>query len=266
LDWFSTRLRASETGILPQSELDAARQDMTPEQYDQEFECSFDAAIMGAYFGREIAEAERQGRICDVPYDPHAKTYTAWDLGKGANMAVWTFQVVGPEVHVIDYLVGMHSDGVPQVAQKLQALPYRYEADFVPHDARATEIGTGRTRVEQMLAVGLKPAVVPDHNVDDGIAAARLTLGRCWFDRTKCADGIEALRQYRSEFDEKARVFKNTPKHDWTSHTADAFRYLCVAWRELAKPAEQKPRHKDLRDMTLDELWASVPRKESIRI
>lgn len=243
-DWFALMLRASETGILPADELESASKDMTPEQYAQEFECSFEAAILGAYFGKELAEAEREGRITDVPYDRDVPVYTAWDLGKGANMAVWMFQVVGQEIHVIDYHEGEHSDGIPQVVRELQSRPYQAaKFDWVPHDAKATEIGTGRTRIETMFSLKRTPKLIPDHKVMDGINAARLTLPKCWFDRTKCEAGIEALRQYAAEFDEKMRAYKDNPRPiHWSNHAADAFRYLCMAWREMnPKPPEKKP-------------------------
>lgn len=244
-DWFSTRLRASETGILPQSELDAARQDMTPEQYDQEFECSFDAAILGAYFGKEIASAERDGRICDVPYEPSLPVHTAWDLGVGDSTAIWFFQVAGGEVRVIDHYEAS-GHGLQHYVGVLAARGYQYGQDFVPHDAKVRELGTGRTRVETLLGLGRRPTVIPLAGVEDGINAARLTLARCWFDRTKCAQGLEALRQYRADYDEKARVFKNAPKHDWTSHSADAFRYLALAWREIAPKTVKPPKQTQL--------------------
>ena len=191
--------------------------------------------------------------------------HTAWDLGIGDSTAIWFWQIVGHEIRVVDHYEN-HGYGLDHYAAVIKAKGYRQGTDFVPHDARVRELGTGRTRVGTMNLLGLRPKVAPDQKLMDGINAVRLTLPRVWFDSVKCATGLEALRQYRSDYDEKTRAFKDTPKHDWTSHSADAFRYLCVAWRELAKPAEQKPRHKDLRDMTLDELWASVPRKESIRI
>lgn len=232
--WYAVCLRASQTGILAKQELDEARADMTPEQYDQEFECSFDAAILGAYYGKEIAEADRAGRITDVPIEPSIDIQTAWDLGKGANMAVWCFQVVSRnEIRIVDHVEGQHSDGIPQLVSKLKAKGYRYGDDWVPHDAKVPEIGTGKTRVETLVALGRKPRVVPNHKVDDGINAVRLALAHCWFEKTRCADGIEALRQYRSEFDEKTKTFRNIPRHDWSSHSADAFRYLCMAYREI---------------------------------
>jgi len=115
---------------------------------------------------------------------------------------------------------------------------YKRGVDYVPHDARVRELGTGRTRIEILKELGLKPELVPDHKLMDGINAARMTLPRCWFHVDRCRDGLEALRQYRTDYDEKTRAFKNTPRHDWTSHFADAFRYLAVAWREQALPAK----------------------------
>jgi phage terminase large subunit len=238
-DWLSVRLLASETGLLDSTELEDAKRTMTPEQYEQEFECSFEAAILGAYYGKEIAEAERAGRITDVPYEPALPVQTAWDLGHRDSTAIWFFQTLGSEIRVIDFYEN-HGQGLPHYAGVLAAKPYRYSDDWVPHDAKVHELGTGKTRVETLIALGRNPKLVADHEVIDGINAARMTLPVCWFDKYRCADGIEALRQYRTEFDEKVRAFKKTPRHDWTSHTADAFRYLAIRYREFAKP-EPKP-------------------------
>ena len=241
-DWFALMLRASETGLLPESELAAARAEMTPEQYGQEFECSFEAAILGSYYGREMAEAELAGRITAVDYEPGLDVHTAWDLGIGDSTAIWFWQIAGGEIRVIDHYEA-HGQALPHYAAVLASKPYRYGWDYVPHDARVRELGTGRTRVETLRNLGRKPRLVPSHEVMDGINAGRLTMPRCWFDADACRDGLEALRQYRADFDDKARVFRDKPKHDWTSHTADAFRYLAMAWREARKPApESLPR------------------------
>lgn len=238
-DWFHLMLRASDSGLLPKAELEDARRVMTPEQYEQEYECSFEAAILGAYFGKEIAEAERAGRICELPYERSLPVHTAWDLGIGDSTAIWFFQVVGAEIRVIDHYEA-HAQGLPHYAGVLASKPYRYGEDFVPHDAKVRELGTGRTRIETLQQLGRNPKLVPLHKVGDGINAARLSLDACWFDRSRCKDGLEALRQYRADFDEKTRAFKDAPRHDWTSHSADAFRYLAMAWREMA-PAPAKP-------------------------
>jgi hypothetical protein len=239
-NWFAMMLRASSTGILPQSELDEARRDMTPEQYEQEFECSFEVAILGAYFGKEIAQLERDGHICELPYERSLPVHTAWDLGIGDSTAIWFFQVVGSEIRVIDHYEA-HGQGLPHYAGVLASKPYKYGFDYVPHDAKVRELGTGRTRIETLQQLGREPKLVPLHKIMDGINAARLSMPMVWFDRVKCAEGIEALRQYRAEFDEKTRAFKDAPRHDWTSHSADAFRYLAMAWREMA-PQPERPR------------------------
>lgn len=239
-DWFPLMLRASETGLLPTAELADARQSMTPEQYEQEFECSFEAAIVGAYYGKEIAQAEREGRIKAVPYEPALPVHTAWDLGKGANMAIWMFQISGGEVRVIDHIEGQHDETIPEMVAGLKRLPYRWGEDFVPHDAKVKELGTGRTRVETLIALGRKPKLVPDHGVMDGINAGRLLMQHCWFDSYLCSVGLESLRQYKADYDEKLRTFKNEPRHDWASHSADAFRYLAMAYKEMV-PEPSKP-------------------------
>jgi hypothetical protein len=264
-EWTRFFLPASKTGILPQSELDSAKLDMTPEQYEQEFECSFEAAIIGAYYGKEISEADRQGRITAVEYDPDLPVYTAWDLGMGDSTAIWFWQVLRDEIRVLDYYEN-HGQGLDHYAKVIHSKPYRVTADYVPHDARVRELGTGRSRVETMVSLGLKPKLAPSHGLMDGINATRVTLPRIWFDEVGTRDGVEALRQYRSEYDEKTRAFKDTPRHDWTSHAADAFRYLCMAWRELAPDPKPKPRGRTIHEMTLNEAWDLLPQQTGTRI
>jgi hypothetical protein len=264
--WYTQVLRASETdldgtlvGEHPE-ELTAARSDMTQEEYEQEYECSFEAAILGSYFGRELSELERNGGVTNVPWDKNLTVETAWDIGKGANMAIWFFQMAADGVHIIDHLEGEHNQGLPQICEVLDRKPYRYGRDYVPHDAKAVDIGTGRTRVETLFRLGRKPYVVADHKRMDGINAARLTIPHCYFDRQRCALGIEALKQYRADYDEKTKAFKNEPRHDWTSHSADAFRYLAMTWRAIAKqamPKEIEPM-RGIGQITVDEFLQQV--------
>jgi hypothetical protein len=238
--WFSLMLKASESGLIDAEELEAARADMTPEQFAQEFECSFDAAILGAYYAAEIANMERAGRIGAIDVEPLLPVHTAWDLGIGDSTAIWFFQVVGNELRIVDFYEAT-GQAIPHYAAVIAAKGYKRGDDWVPHDAKVRDYGTGRTRIETMTQHGLKPRLVPDHKIMDGINAVRLTLPQARIDEGRCKDGIEALRQYRAEFDEKARVFKDAPKHDWTSHCADAMRYVAMAWREM-KPKTEKPK------------------------
>jgi hypothetical protein len=253
-EWFSAMLRASQTGILPEEELASAREDMTPEQYEQEFECSFDAAIVGAYFGKELAQADREGRIRDLHYDPELPVHTSWDLGIGDPTAIWFWQITGQEIRLIDHYENS-GQAIPHYVAEINARNYRQGIDWLPHDAKIRSAETGRTRVETLVALGREPRLVPDHKLMDGINSARLLLPRCYFDRTKCAEGIEALRQYRADYDEKAKTFKDKPRHDWTSHSADAFRYMAMAYQELEAEPPQRKQPVLLSDLTLDELW-----------
>lgn len=244
-EWYGLMLRASETGLVAADELESARKLMTPEQYAQEYECSFEAAIQGAYWGREMAKAEEDKRICAVPIDIKADVWTAWDLGVRDSTAIWFYQVLAGGLNIVDYYeasgVGLdHYNDVLRERARLGG--YQIGKCLVPHDAKVKEWGSGRTRLEQMAALGLKTQVVSDHRLMDGIGGARETLARVRFDRERCKDGIEALKQYRAEYDEERKVLKPTPRHDWTSHAADAFRYLAMGWKELVEDKDEDVR------------------------
>lgn len=226
--WFSLMLKASETGLIAAEELALARRDLSEEQYAQEFECSFDAAVVGAYYGALMRKAEADGRIAGVAYDPSAPVWTAWDLGMRDATAIWFAQVVGREVRVVDYYEASGVD-LGHYARELLGKPYLYAGHIVPHDAQAKELGTGKSRLEVLEGLGLKGiTLAPMHRVEDGINAVRVFLPRCWFDAARCARGLEALRLYRADYDDKLAVLRPRPVHDWCSHAADAFRYLAL--------------------------------------
>jgi phage terminase large subunit len=244
-EWYSVMLRASETGLVDAEELAAARKMMTPEQYEQEFECSFEAAILGAYWGREMAAAERDGRVTTVDVDQTQPVHTAWDLGRRDATAIWFFQPLFGGINVVDYYEAS-GVGAAHYAEVLHSKPYTLGKCFIPHDGKVVEWGSDRSRVETLNSMGLDTRLVPDHSVMDGINAARLTIPVAKFDRLRCKDGIEALKQYRAEYDEVRKVFKPTPLHDWASHAADAWRYLAMSWRELRAPAPPKKSEADV--------------------
>jgi phage terminase large subunit len=232
-DWFSLVLRASQSGLIDAEELTDARRSMTPEQYEQEYECSFDAAIMGAYYATLLADADTDGRITEIEVSDDLPIHTAWDLGIGDSMAIWVFQA-GPEgMRVIDYIED-HGKPIPHYVAELEARGYRGGNDFAPHDAKVRSLDTGRSRLETLANLGRKPILLPLAGVDDGINGVRQLMPRMWFDRTRCKQGLDALRHYRTEYDEKAKVFKKRPAHDWSSHAADAMRYAAQGYRDLA--------------------------------
>jgi phage terminase large subunit len=237
VDMFRLMLRASETGIIPESELQDAARMMTEDEYAQEYECSFEAAIKGAVYGKLVVQAEKDTppRITGVPYDPSALVYTAWDLGIGDPTAILFAQLVGREVHIIDWYESAGVD-LAHYVSVLRDKPYAYGGHIVPHDADQKELGTGKSRVETMEGLGLRNIeVCPLHRLEDGINAARLFFPRCWFDHRKCEPAIEALKLYRFEYDDKLATLRNIPVHDWTSHTADAFRYLAMTLDKISK-------------------------------
>jgi hypothetical protein len=160
--------------------------------------------------------------------------------------AIWFFQVAPDGLRIIDYYENA-GHALSHYVQELKARGYTYGDHWLPHDAQVREIGTGRTRYETLQGLGLKSMrLVPAHEVIDGINAARVSFRQMWFDAGKCRLGIEALRQYHAEFDDKLRTFKPRPRHDWTSHAADAFRYLAMAWKEMKPSQITKPKPTDL--------------------
>ena len=231
-NWFTGMYKASETDILDEEELTEAKKAMGIDRYEQEFECSFEAAIAGAYFAQEMKTATSDSRITNVPYDPAAAVVTAWDLGIGDSTSIWFAQFVGQEIRLIDYYENS-GVGLDVYAKALSEKGYHYDQHILPHDVQVKELGTGKSRLETLDALGIRNVTIaPKLSVDDGIQAARSMLARCWFDEVKCARGVEALRQYRREFDEKLKSWRGRPLHDWTSHPADSFRYLAVGYRK----------------------------------
>ena len=233
-DWHAQRFPASETDIIRADELAAARRAMSAQAFAQEFECSFAAGVPGAYYAELLEQAEHEGRIGRAPWEPQLPVTTAWDLGIGDATAIWFAQAVGQEVRIIDYY---EASGAPlsHYAKRLQELPYVYADHLLPHDVNVRELTSGMTRLDTLRQLGLKVQVLRPNGIEDGIEAVRNLIPRCWFDAEKCARGIDALRLYRPEFDEKRNVFSARPLHDWTSHAADAFRYLAAGLKTPAR-------------------------------
>lgn len=235
--WLAARFPASATQVLAAEELAAARSAMSEQQFAQEFECSFAAGVPGAYFAAGLDAAETEGRLGRVPWEPRLPVVTAWDLGIGDATAIWFAQAIGAELRIIDYY---EAQGVPlaHYVKHLHSLPYVYGEHLLPHDVAVRELGTGTTRLETLRQLGLKARVLKALPLEDGIEAVRALLPRCWFDALKCARGLDALRLYRPAFDPRSSLFSARPLHDWTSHAADAFRYLATG---LPKPKTAAP-------------------------
>jgi hypothetical protein len=234
--WFVQELPATETGVFTPEQLESERAAYAAEYgeaegfalFQQEYLVSYDAAVVGAYYAGEMAEARQDGRISRVPYEPAAPVETWWDLGISDTMAIWFAQRVGREIRLIDYYQA-NGQGLAHYAKVLQGKPYVYGRHIGPHDIEVRELGTGQSRLEVAKALGIAFEIAPNLPVQDGIDAARRILSRCWFDEKNCEQGIAALQHYRKAYDEKNRVFRPTPLHNWASHPSDAFRYGAVA-------------------------------------
>lgn len=237
--WFSGNYKASQTGILPQAELDDARRLMTSDQYEREFENNFDAAVEGAIYRTEIELARKQGRICSVPYDPAVPVHVAWDLGIGDATALWLVQIVGKAIHLIDFYESS-GEGLVHYCGWLDKRGYRYGDDLLPHDAKARDLGTGKSREEVLKENGRRVKIVARLGVEEGIDALRMMFARMWIDETRCRSGLEALSAYRREWNDRMKSFSPSPVHDWSSHAADSCRYLAVGLNERMKIVPDK--------------------------
>ena len=286
-DWFAEVLTVDDTGAIPKHVVEAQRreyhaifgEDAGDALIDQEYYCSFDAAVLGSFWGKELATAEREGRVGRVDIDPQYPVHTAWDIGMDDPMALWCFQVAPGIVNVVDYYESS-GHGFDHYADWLDERGY-YGVDWVPPDAKVRELGTkGRSRIESLISERrelwvrrdakrrtgdpplAKPTakLCPDHKLMDGVNAGRKTIPVARFDMERCAKGLECLREYKAEWDQVSRVFKKTPDHNWASHGSDAWRTLSVSWKEPV-PAEVTGPLRGLRDMTIDELWAAQPKQ-----
>lgn len=205
---------------------------------EQEYMCSFEAPVVGSYYGAAVMKAEEDGRIINVPYDQGLPVLTAWDLGIDDSMTIWFFQVAALEFHFIDYYESS-GEGLPHYAKILQDKKYIYGSHLMPHDIKVRELGSGKTRFEIAKRLGIKPIkIAPKLRVDEGINAGRTIFSRCWFDKHKCSRGIQALKNYKKEWDEKNKVFRKTPLHNWASHGADGFRTFATGFKKALKPQD----------------------------
>lgn len=262
--WSRFRFPASQTGYLPAAELAAARRSMDAADYQQEFECSFAAAVRGAYYANLLDAAELEGRIADVPHTPELPVHTAWDLGMDDATAIWFFQVepsggwrmldyyeasgegLAHYAHILRQKAHPPAHGISgkaggSVGEKMcdaddaqAGRGFNYGLHIAPHDIRVRELGTGLSRLETAAALGISFSVAPSLPLADGIDATRRLLPRIRFDAGRCAHGLKALRAYRRLWRPRQESFSSSPLHDWAGHAADALRYAAVGFRVQA--------------------------------
>lgn len=247
-EWFGQRLTVDDTGALDADRLATERDELITlygeddglARYEQEYLCSFDAALPGAYYSAQMRAARKEGRITDLPIDPNLPVYTYWDVGYRDATAIWFVQKVGYWLHVIDYMEAGFK-GLPHFAAELQTKRYVYKEHWGPHDVEKHDPGSGHTYAEVASGLGIDFHLCPKLGVVEGINAARAIFPRCKFDQTRCARGIEALESYHRQWDDKRRDYVDNPFHDWSSHGADAFRYLAVAQTQEVDTRRLRP-------------------------
>jgi len=236
--------------------------------YEQEYLCSFNATTLGAFYASECLKVRISGRMTDtLEPEPGYSVHRAWDLGVTDSTAIWWFQIVGSQLRILDYYAA-HGVGVDHYADVIQKRGWAPGKDFVPHDARVKEWGSGKTRVETMLDLGLSPIVVPRSTDADGHEAIRKTLPHCVFHTRTDEAGFIALESYKREWDDNLKTFKQSAKHDWSSHGAKAFQYLSQAARKERPqaPEEERERAREPSELTIDELWELNEIKRHARV
>ena len=232
--WLAYTAKASETGIIDQEELDAAKAQMGDAKYKQEFECDWIANIEGAVYGEIIKSLEEKKQITRIAYDPALMVHTAWDLGVDDSTAIVFYQLLGNQILIIDYYEN-NREGLPHYVQVVKDKDYVYGEHFAPHDIEVTEFSTGKTRREVAYQLGIRCKILPKINLEDGIHSLKMVLPKCWFDIENTKPLIDALRHHHRKYNEKMKMFSNKPVKDWSSHAADAARYMALSITDLPK-------------------------------
>ena len=264
--WFAQKLTADDTGVFEPAILENERQEFIATYGDdegdsffrQEYHCSFDAALLGAIWGKWIERAETEGRVGLVPVDKFREVFTAWDIGYSDDTAIWFFQLdAGGALRIIDYY-SKSGQAAEHYATVLMNRGYNYGRHYLPHDAwSATIQGAGKSVMAQLKAHGLQGGFerVPREDVQAGIQAARYILPKCYFDKVKTKDGVECLRNYQRKWDDSRKCFSENPVHDWASHGSDAFRYLALAWHRETRKEPEKAKPRFLHEMTAHDVF-----------
>ena len=229
--WFLFKAKASDTKIVDDEELENALTVMGKAKYDQEFECSFIGNIEGSIYGEIVQELDDKGNIGAVPYDPSLPVNTAWDIGYNDSTSIIFFQLLNHQINIIETYED-DNEALPHYIKFLQDKDYVYDTHYGPHDLDVTEFSNGKTRREVALALGVRFRIAPRILLEDGIHAVKMLLPRCKIDSENCADLLIALRHYHRKFNDKERIFKSKPVHDFSSHMCDALRCLATALDE----------------------------------
>jgi len=238
--WFCEKLTINDTGVLTEEDMEAERREGVSEHIiQQEYFCSFNQGAEGSYYAKYLNNAEIQGRLTNVPFDSHTQVHTYWDIGVSDETVILFVQHVGQEVHIIDMYTNQ-GEGLDHYAKILQEKSeqksYVYGDHYAPHDIEVRELGSGAlSRRALARELGINFRIVPKLSIQEGIERARGIFPRVWIDIDKCKYLIKCLENYHKNYNEKHNVYSDKPVHDWSSHCADAFRYMAVAQNQSRK-------------------------------
>lgn len=233
-DWFVRHLTVDDTDVISEEEIENTKKTMSQEEYNQELYCSFDSAIKGAVYAEEINRAREQKRIMIIPPFSDKKVHTVWDIGVGPAMAIGFYQQSGGIIYMIDYWQGKDNDGIDQAVLAVNRKNYNYGTHFAPHDINTAEVSSGKTRLDYAKGLGLSFSIISSKiGVDDGIQMGRFMFEHLWIDEEKCLPWLDAICQYKREWDEKRNMYKEVPSHNWTSHAADVHRYAALVEKKM---------------------------------
>lgn len=246
-EWYCLKMGVDETQHIPNEEIEKERAEglMSEDLIQQEYYCSFTMGVEGSYYAKYLDRLKLNYQIGDVPWEPSFKVHTAWDIGMRDSTSIIFFQAVGQTIRIID-CYEKNKEGLEHYAAYLQSKPYTYGKHIAPHDIQVKEWGSGLTRIAKAKQLGITFTCADNISIIDGIEAVRSTLPRMWIDQTRCAPLLKALENYRQEFDQKKKVYKANPLHNWASHFADCMRYLCVSLpktRDGSTPEELQRRY-----------------------
>lgn len=226
--WYAYTAAATDTKIIDQEELDAAKKAMGDTKYRQEFECDWIANIEGSIYGNIMKELEDKQNITLMEYDPTLLVNTVWDIGVGDSTAIVFYQKHGNAIKIIDFYENRR-EGLPHYIQVIKEKDYIYDKHFAPHDIDVQEFSSGKTRRDVAYQLGINFKILPKLPLEDGIHSLKMVLPRCYFNLDKSKKLIDALKHYHRKYNEKMRMFNNKPVHDWSSHACDAMRYMAIS-------------------------------------
>ncbi len=253
-EWFTCHLTVDDTGVIDQKEIENSKNTMSHEEFMQELYCSFNSSIKGAVYAAQLERARNDNRIGTVPWQREHKVFTVWDIGVGPAMAIGFYQRIGARMHMIDYWQGTENDGIDQAVQAVKRKEYIYGLHFAPHDINARETSTGKTRIDFAKDLGLPFSVIELNKVDDGIQMGQFMFDRLMIDKEKCALWIDAISEYKREWDEKRNMFREIPYHNWTSHAADVHRYAAVVENRMDDGYDDYP-DIPVKEISYDPYW-----------